>query len=342
MSVAAHLTDAWYAHRLTPLTLALAPLTALFVAASATRRTLYRMGILPTKRLPVPVMVVGNITAGGSGKTPLVAALAHELAARGWHPGIVSRGYGRRDEQSAAPLLVTSAADPVQAGDEPVLLARRGFPVVVARDRVAAAHALLAAHPRCRVIIADDGLQHYALGRDVEIAVVDAARGFGNGWRLPAGPLRETPRRLVAVDAVVALVANDAVPLPAELAGAFRMTLAAESFRRVNASEVVVGANAFAGTGVHAIAGIGNPHRFFALLRSLGIDAIAHPYPDHHRFVAADLALPDARAVLMTEKDAIKCTTFADERCWYLPVSARIDPALVARVEEKLRGYQAA
>jgi tetraacyldisaccharide 4'-kinase len=221
------------------------------------------------------------------------------------------------------------------------LLARRGFPVAVARDRVAAARALLAAYPQCRVIIADDGLQHYALGRDVEIAVVDAARGFGNGWRLPAGPLREKPRRLLKVDAVVALAADDVVPLPA-LAGAFRMTLAGESFRRVNAPDVIANADAFAGVGIHAVAGIGNPHRFFAQLRSLGIDAIAHPYPDHHQFVAADLALPDARAILMTEKDAIRCTTFADERCWYLPVSARIDPALVVRVEEKLRGYQAA
>jgi tetraacyldisaccharide 4'-kinase len=342
MTVAERLTAAWYSPRLTLLTLAFAPLTPVFVAASALRRTLYRAGVLASQRLPVPVAVVGNLTVGGSGKTPLVAALARELAARGWHPGIVSRGYGRRDEQGdSAPLLVTDKTDPLRAGDEPALLARAGFPVAVAPDRAAAARALLVAHPRCNVILADDGLQHYGLARDVEIAVIDAARGFGNGWRLPAGPLREGPQRLRTVDAVVALVADDVVPLPG-FVEMFRMTLVGELFRRVNAPEVVAPAETFAGPGVHAVAGIGNPQRFFTQLRASGIDAITHPFPDHHRFVAADLAFPNATAVLMTEKDAIKCTTFADERCWYLPVRAHIDPALVVRVEEKLRGYQAA
>ena len=342
MTLATRLVAAWYSPRLTPLTLPLVPLSVLFAGAVALRRALYRIGLLRSQRLPVPVVVVGNITVGGSGKTPLVAALAGALAARGWRPGIVSRGYGRRKGPGGeAPLLVAHDSDPALAGDEPVLLARAGFPVAVASDRVAAANALLAAHPECNVIVADDGLQHLRLARDVEIAVMDAARGFGNGWRLPAGPLREAPDRLAAADAVVALCREGAAP-PQAWPGAFVMTLAGEVFHRVNAPDVTAGADAFGGAGVHALAGIGDPERFFAQLRALGVDVVAHPLPDHHAFSAADLALPGASAILMTEKDAVKCGSLADDRCWYLPVRARTDPALVMRVEEKIRGFEAA
>ena len=342
MTFAERLVAAWYAPRLTPLTLPLVPLSALFAGGVALRRGLYRAGLLRAERLPVPVVVIGNITVGGSGKTPLVAALAGELAARGWRPGIVSRGYGRRAGAGGdAPLLVARDSDPALAGDEPVLLARAGFPVAVAGDRVAAASALLAAHPGCNVILADDGLQHLRLARDVEIAVIDAARGVGNGWRLPAGPLREAAARLAAVDAVVALC-RDGDDAPAAWPGALVMTLAGEVFHRVNANGITAGAGAFRGAGVHALAGIGNPERFFAALRALGISAVAHPFPDHHRFGAGDLALPGASAILMTEKDAVKCAGLADDRCWFLPVRANVDPALVARVEERIRGPQAA
>ena len=337
------LVAAWYSERLTPLTLPLTPLAAVFAAAAAVRRALYRHRILRVERLPVPVVVVGNITVGGSGKTPLVAALASELAARGWRPGIVSRGYGRDARGAAAdvPRLVGADADAAQAGDEPVLLARSGHPVAVARDRAAAGRALLAAHPDCDVILADDGLQHYRLARDVEIAVIDAARGLGNGWRLPAGPLREAASRLATVDAVVELVA-DADATRAAWPGAWRMTLAGTTFHRVDAPMLTASAAAFGGSGVHAVAGIGNPVRFFAQLAALGIRAVRHPFADHHRFVASDLALAGASAILMTEKDAVKCRAFAHERCWYLPVNAQIDPALVTRIEEKIRGSQAA
>ena len=330
----------WYAPRLTPLTAALTPLAGLFALATAVRRSLYRARVLTAERVGVPVIVVGNITVGGSGKTPLVAALAHALAARGRKPGIVSRGYGGSASRGA-PLLVRPDTDPLLAGDEPVLLARTGFPVAVARDRVAAARALLDAHPDRDVIIADDGLQHYALARDFEIAVIDAARGFGNGWRLPAGPLRESPSRLDAVDAVVVL-AGDVRAARAARAGAVAMTLAGSLFHRVDVPDVVAEAASLKGDRVHAVAGIGDPQRFFARLAALGIDAVAHAFADHHRFVAADIALPDARAILMTEKDAVKCRAFADERCWYLPVRADVDPALVARIEETIRGPQAA
>ena len=343
MTFADRLVAAWYARGLTPLTAPLALLAPVFAGAAALRRMLYRLHLMRVERLPVPVIVVGNITVGGSGKTPLTAALANELAARGWRPGIVSRGYGRTAGDAAAdtPLLVGRDTDPERAGDEPLLLARTGHPVAVARDRAAAARALLAAHPDCNVILADDGLQHYRLARDVEIAVIDADRGLGNGWRLPAGPLREARARLATVDAVVEL-AGTVAPARPLLPGALRMTLAGEIFHRVNAPEVTAPAAAFAGAGVHAIAGIGNPARFFAHLHTLGIRAVTHAFADHHRFVAADLALAGATAILMTEKDAVKCPAFADERCWYLPVRARIDPALVTRIEEKLRGSQAA
>jgi len=340
MTLSSRLVAAWYAPRLRALTLFLVPLSLLFALATGVRRALYRAGVLKTERVPVKVVVVGNITVGGSGKTPLAAALCRALAERGWRPGIVSRGHGReiRDE---APLVVTPDADVARAGDEPLLLARSGFPVAVAPDRVAAARTLIAAHPACNVIVADDGLQHYRLHRDVEIVVVDAARGLGNSWRLPAGPLREAASRLNEVDAIVALVtAGAAAPWIAP--NAYVMTLVGDAFRRVDGSALTQPPSAFTGAGVHAIAGIGNPERFFAHLAALGIRATCHPFPDHHRFVASDLALPDARVILMTEKDAVKCTTLADARCWYLPVRAHIDPALVERVLESLRGPEAA
>ncbi len=339
MSLSERLAADWHAPHLTALTFALTPLAPLFALGAAARRALYRTRILRPQRLPVPVIVVGNLSVGGSGKTPLVAALCAALRRNGYQPGIVSRGYGGL-RATDAPLVVTERTDVKLSGDEPALLARAGFPVAVAADRVAAGRALLAAHPECDVIVADDGLQHYALERDVEIAVVDAARGFGNGWRLPAGPLREPARRLDSVDAVVVL--GDAADARLSLPQAFAMTLSGSTFRGVADPSRVAPAVEFAGGGVRAIAGIGNPDRFFATLARLGIDAVCHAFPDHHRYVAADFAFPGARAILMTEKDAVKCTGFADARCWYLPIAAEVDPALVARVLEKLRGSQAA
>lgn len=340
MTLADRIVVDWYLPRHTLLTASLRPVSLLFRLAVAIRRALYRGGLLRSVRLPVPVVVVGNITVGGSGKTPLVAALARALAQRGFSPGIVSRGYGR-DRDGRAPILVAPGDDPARVGDEPLLLARGGYPVVVAKDRVAAGHELLARHPACDVILADDGLQHYRLARSVEIAVVDAGRGPGNGSLLPAGPLREPASRLDEVDAVVALIAAEG-GAPVVRPGAFTMALAAGNFRRIDDPRITAPASSFAGRDVHAVAGIGNPARFFATLDAMGISATPHPFPDHHRFVAADLAIAGARAILMTEKDAVKCERFADERCWCLPVQARVDDALVALIEGKLRGPQAA
>ena len=205
MSLASRLVAAWYAQRLTVLTAPLVPFAAAFAALASARRALFRLGVLHERRLPVPVVVVGNITVGGSGKTPLAAALTRALAERGWHPGIVSRGHGG-SRVHGSPIVVAPDSDAREVGDEPVLLVRTGIPVVVAADRVAAARALIEAHPQCDVIVADDGLQHYRLARNFEIVVVDAARGLGNGWRLPAGPLREPAARLEEADAIVALV----------------------------------------------------------------------------------------------------------------------------------------
>jgi tetraacyldisaccharide 4'-kinase len=340
MRFAERLAAAWYAPRLDVRTLPFAPLAFVFAAGVALRRWCYRSSWLAARRVGVPVIVVGNITVGGSGKTPLVAALARELEARGWRPGIVSRGYGGSD-LAAAPRVVPVDGDPAAFGDEPVLLARRGLRVVVARDRVAAARALLARFPDCNVIVADDGLQHYRLARDFEIAVVDAVRRFGNGWPLPAGPLREPPSRLASVDAVV-VTQVDAGAFDGLGHGALAMTLVAGLPTRVAGAKETTPLTTFAGQRLHAVAGIGDPSRFFAQLRALSVDAIEHPFPDHHRFSAADLAFPAAEPILMTEKDAVKCVAFADRRCWYLPIEARLDPALIPRIEEKLRGSQAA
>ncbi|MGH8849770.1 MAG: tetraacyldisaccharide 4'-kinase [Casimicrobiaceae bacterium] len=328
------LVASWYAPRLTPLSALLAPAALAFRGAAAARRALYRHGLLRVERVPVPVVVVGNITVGGSGKTPLTIALADELARRGWHPGIVSRGYRARDGKARQ---IGVGDRPDEVGDEPLLLARTGLPVWVGVDRPGAARALLAAHRDCDVIVADDGLQHYALAREVEIAVVDAVRGLGNGLPLPAGPLREPEARLAQVDAVVRLGG------PVTRSGReFAMTLAGERFVRVNAEAVTADAARFRSGAVHALAGIGNPARFFAQLASLGITATCHPLPDHHRYTAADLALPGATAILMTEKDAVKCRAFADDRCWALPVRAIVEPAFYALVERGLRGSKAA
>ncbi len=334
MNFRERLVAAWFSPRLTPLTALLVPAAFAFRGATAVRRALYRHGLLRIERMPVPVVVVGNITVGGSGKTPLTIALANELVHRGWRPGIVSRGYRARD---TTPRAVGAGDHPDDVGDEPLLLARTDVPVWVGADRPAAARALLTVHRDCDVIVADDGLQHYALARDVEIAVVDAGRGLGNGLLLPAGPLREPEARLAQVDAIVRL-GGSAVRSGRD----FAMTLAGERFLRVNSGGVTADAAAFRSGAVHALAGIGDPARFFAQLASLGIAATCHPFPDHHRYTAADLALPGATAILMTEKDAVKCRTFADDRCWALPVRAIVEPAFYALVERGLRGSKAA
>lgn len=315
----------------------LLPLALLFALAVNLRRWAYRLGWASSVKLPVPVVVIGNITAGGSGKTPLALYLVQELARRGWRPGIVSRGYGgsARDVQA-----VTAASDAAVVGDEPLLLARRaGCPVFVGRDRVAAARSLLAAHADCNVLIADDGLQHSRLARDIEIVVMDE-RGIGNGWPLPAGPLRECPARIAEAHA---LVLNGELPLPSDVhpQRVFRMRLAGDRFRNLHDPQRTCGAEDFRGRRVHALAGIGHPARFFHQIEQMGLQVQARAFPDHHVFQPSDLAFDGADALLMTEKDAVKCQTFAPPETWVLPVEAQLDPDLAQWLVEKINGCQA-
>jgi len=326
--------------RITAVSALLLPASLIFGAAAGARRAAYRVGFIPSIKLPVPVIVSGNITAGGTGKTPLALWLAAYLRARGRTPGIVCRGYGGR---SSTPQRVLPDSDPYDCGDEAVLLARRsGCEVWAGVDRVAVARSLLAAQPDCDVLVSDDGLQHYALARDVELCVVDAARGFGNGWLLPAGPLRERPSRLATVDAVVVNAGSGSAPhpsialIPARTAR-FTMKLEGREFRNILNPEHRVGPGYFSGRRVHAVAGIGVPQRFFSRLQALGIEFTAHPFPDHYRFTATDLAYAGAEAVLMTEKDAVKCRRFAAQTHWELPVDAVPDSALGEWVLNKLK-----
>ena len=318
----------WY--RFSWLSALLAPLSLGFGAVAGVRRFAYRAGWFRAERLPVPVVVVGNLVVGGTGKTPLVLWLADALRARGARPAIVSRGHGGANER---PCEVAIGGDAVRFGDEPLLLAERsGVPVWIGRDRVQAARAAIAAHPDRDLVICDDGLQHYALARDFEIAVEDE-RGYGNGLLLPAGPLREPPSRQVD-----ATVVNGA---PAR-SGAFAMRLEPAGFRGVRDPQRTAAADALRGRRLHAVAGIGNPARFFATLASLGLAFTPHAFPDHHAFAPADLDFPDCDAVLMTEKDAVKCRAFSRDDLYALRVEARVDERLADLVALRLHGRQAA
>lgn len=333
MSPRTALADCWY-HRC-PWLFPLLPLSWLFAALSRLRRGAYRHGLLPSIRLPVPVVIVGNITVGGTGKTPFVIWLVETLRLAGWHPGILSRGHGGA---STRPALVTADSEPRICGDEPVLLARRAAcPVWIGRRRGEAGKALLAAHPEVNVLVCDDGLQHYALARDVEIVLLDGARGVGNGRPLPAGPLREGVGRLAEVDAVVVNGPADR-PLPSGVAlpEVFAMRLDAGAFGNVRHPERRVGADHFVGMSVHAVAGIGHPERFFTTLARLGIKADNRAFPDHHAFRSGDL--PEG-LVLMTEKDAVKCAGFGRDDLWALGVDAQVGDGLQSLIISRLKTH---
>ncbi|NHQ86609.1 tetraacyldisaccharide 4'-kinase [Iodobacter sp. HSC-16F04] len=304
----------WYTSR-HPLSYLLRPLAWIFAGLGTLRRALFRVGFKQSIRLPVPVIVVGNITAGGTGKTPLTLYLARQLQSLGYRPGIVSRGYGGKAQQ---PLCVSGGSDPLICGDEPILLARSGVPVYVFSDRAAAGQALLSACPDVDVLLCDDGLQHYRLQRDIELCVVDGERGFGNGALIPAGPLREPVSRLKKLDAVIVNGRNDSISHPC----LFQMSLQPG----VLYSPVYAPRHAWQGLRVAAVCGIGNPARFFNTLKTLGLVFSEHAFADHHAFVAADL--PDADIIVVTEKDAVKLAVLADVRIWVLPVIAELTPDL--------------
>ena len=319
----------WIWYRPNPVKWLLWPLGTLFRVAAELKRLAYRFGILSIARLPVPVIVVGNITVGGTGKTPFVIWLASELRTRGYRVGIVSRGYGGMAQ--SWPQSVAAASDPTLVGDEPVLLARAtGCAVTVGPDRVAAAQALLAAD-RLDVILSDDGLQHHALGRTIEIAVVDGERGLGNGFCLPAGPLREPQRRIDCVDAVVANGGSWNRP------GVFRAQPAAQRLYQV-AGSGRKSLEEFRDTRVHAVAGIANPARFFDLLEAAGVDVLPHPLPDHARFDVASLEFGDSCPVLVTEKDAVKCRSFAHANVWCVPIKLEFGAEDRERLMQRVLG----
>lgn len=332
------LEQQWYGW--TPWHVLLLPLALLFGALAALRRALYRLGVLPVTKLSVPVIIVGNIGVGGTGKTPLVVALAKLLRDHGFHPGIISRGYGG---DSRLPRAVTHESEPAAVGDEPVLLAARaGCPVWVGPDRVSVGQALLASHPEVDVLISDDGLQHYRLARDIEIVVVDAARWFGNGQLLPAGPLREPAWRLQTVDAVVINGWLPGAPLKRR---EFTMQLSGDLLYNLRNPELTARPEVFAGQTVLAVAGIGHPERFFKHLKKLGMNIRPQPFPDHHAFTPQDLNVPESIPIVMTEKDAVKCVDFVGDNAWALPVEATLDANFGPAIIEKLRtahGPQAA
>lgn len=306
---AAKLERAWYEHGI--LTLLMRPFSWLYLCIVSVRRFLYRVNIFRHVDLPVPVIVVGNISVGGTGKTPLVIWIARYLRQAGYKPGIISRGYGGR--ANSWPQQVRPDADPVMVGDEAVVTSRRtGCPMAVGPNRVADGKALLK-YADIDVIISDDGLQHYALGRTVEVAVIDGVRRFGNGFCLPAGPLRERQSRLEAVDCRV----TNGVAAQGEIAMRYQ---ADRAINMVTGEERPIGD--FKDESINAIAGLGNPDRFFNFIRANGIRSVTRAFPDHHPFVAEDLDFSGDEVLLMTEKDAVKCQRFARQNWWYVPVDA--------------------
>jgi tetraacyldisaccharide 4'-kinase len=319
----------WYSQQPPPLLLQ--PLAAIYGSISQLRRRHLEAHRIA---LPLPIVVVGNISIGGTGKTPFVIWLVEQLRVWGLRPGVISRGYGGRAPQY--PLRVDAATDPQFCGDEPLLIAlRTGAPVVVDPDRVAAARMLIASG-EVDVLIADDGLQHYRLPRQIEFCVVDGARGLGNRALLPAGPLRERPARLREVDRVIVNGAGfDAG------AASLRFDLRIDNARSLSGDAQRALAD-FSGTEVHAVAGIGNPERFFASLESAGLRLRRHAFADHHRYRVEDLAFGDELPVLMTEKDAVKCRAFARPGWWSLPVTAVLSPEHERRVRESCSVLKAA
>ncbi len=306
----------------------LIPVSVLFSLIVRIRQKLYRYGILPKKRFPVPVIVVGNLTVGGTGKTPLVIHIAELLKQNGFKPGIVSRGYKGKHK---GPVSVFKDSDPKMVGDEAVLLAKYlSCPVFIARNRKVALKKLLQMN-KVDVVISDDGLQHYALHRNIEIAVLDGQRRFGNGYCLPAGPLREPEERLKRVD----LIVNNGGILKED---EYQMEYVPRPLYSALYTMHKQPLDSFKGQVVHAIAGIGNPTRFFQLLVSYGLQIIPHIYPDHHKFSPKDIYFSDNLSVIMTEKDAVKCMQFADTRHWVLPIKASVTPLFDEKLLNLLKG----
>lgn len=317
----------WYSQN--PVAWCLLPVTALYCLLTLVRRFFYRIGIFKSHKLSVPIIIVGNISVGGTGKTPLLVELCELLKLQGYKPGVISRGYGGDFEGIH---MITAGDRASHVGDEPCLIyARTNCPMVVGSNRVAAAELLLA-NSDCNIILSDDGLQHYRLQRDIEIAIVDIDRRFGNGLCLPSGPLREPVSRLRQVDIIVDHYSADKTEIRDEN---FCLIFSEAINLKTNESTSL---DNFKNLTVHAVAGIGNPKRFFDQLSRAGLDVIEHVQPDHHKYSADDFNFNDDLAVLMTEKDAVKCKNFTEENLWYIPVTAKLSKSftqkLLAKVEQ--------
>lgn len=320
--------DFWYRRFKSWQAFLLLPLAWVFQWLVALRQFLYRHQWIKSTRFSVPIIVVGNLTVGGTGKTPLVIWLVHFLKSKGFRPGVVSRGFGKIKQKQ--PVWVTLETTPEEVGDEACLIAKRtASPVVVCTHRAAAVHYLLK-HTDCNIVISDDGLQHYRLARDIEIAVIDAERQLGNRCFLPAGPLRESPSRLKKVDFVIRHGDTQQ--------GMLTMQLVGDNLLSVTDHRSKIVLSEFTHKIVHAVAGIGHPARFFTSLKKKGLEIIEHIFPDHYHYCAKDFQFPDNFPILMTEKDAIKCKSFADERFWYLPVDVEVDKAFQVALLAKLSG----
>jgi tetraacyldisaccharide 4'-kinase len=307
--------------------LLLLPFSAVFLLIYFVRKILYRFSFLRSFKLKIPVIVVGNITSGGTGKTPLIIYLANELKKNGYHPGIISRGYGSK---SAGVIEVSQKSDVADAGDEPMLIQKHTYlPVFVSKDRVLAAKALLKKYKKTDVILSDDGIQHYRLKRDLEVLVIDGTRKFGNGYLLPAGPLREFSSKLKTVDAIVCnhkKVIDGSYLM--KYKGYFLINL--KTNKKIHLSNLRL-------KNIHAIAGIGNPNRFFDYLKTFNIEFNSSIFQDHYRFSKKDFRNMNDKNIIMTEKDAVKCRKFSRKNFWYLPVIAEVDSKFIDVILKKLR-----
>jgi tetraacyldisaccharide 4'-kinase len=307
--------------------LLLLPFSTVFLLISFVRKILYRFGFLRSFKLKIPVIVVGNITSGGTGKTPLIIYLANELKRNGYHPGIISRGYGSK---SVGVIEVSQKSDVADAGDEPMLIQKHThLPVFVSKDRVSAAKALLKKYRKTDVILSDDGIQHHRLKRDIEVLVIDGTRSLGNGYLLPAGPLREFSSKLKTVDAVVCnhkKVIEGSYLM--KYKGYFLINL--KTNKKIHLNNLRL-------KNIHAIAGIGNPNRFFDYLKTFNIKFNSSAFQDHYRFSKKDFKNMNDKNIIMTEKDAVKCQKFSRKNFWYLPVTAEVDSKFIDVILKKLR-----
>lgn len=314
----------WYRQSLHFFTFLLLPFSWLFGFIITIRQWLYRVGIIKTSHFDIPIIVVGNITVGGTGKTPFVIWLAQFLREQGYHPGIVSRGVGGKKQVKPHRVTAQDAAEEV--GDEALLLLQSDCPVVIGINRSAAVEMLLN-QTSCNIVISDDGLQHYRLGRNIEIIMVDGLRQFGNRHLLPAGPLREPMKRLNQVDFVVTNGGGS---------DALTMTLEPLAIISLQDKQNKMKLDEFSSRKIHAVAAIGHPERFFQMLENAGFEVIPHSFPDHYHYQANDFNFSDSLPILMTEKDAVKCKAFADHRFWYVSVTANIHRTLQQQLLAKL------